>query len=210
MKRLLVLALLLAATVTVAQSHTVTLSCVPNGIAGSNYHFWRTPCAAAISGGVCPAGSEGTFAIVGTAASCSYVDAAVVGNKNYSYYASAFCPTGGVCAANYAINVDSAASNHIGAAIPPDTVPPPSSLTITSMAMNFSHGTTTVTARWAGPVGNATTWRLVSGSTLLSSGTTLTTGSYLLVWSGKKLKTAPVLTVCDPALAVPCVSQTAS
>lgn len=120
---------------TAAGTHTLTLNWTNAAITGINADVWRAPCSAAIAGGVCPTASEGTFVkIAGPLAAATDTDTAVVGNTNYSYYVTSICPTGGTCPANYNTNSDSAPSNHVGAAIPPDALPAPTGLAVTGVS----------------------------------------------------------------------------
>lgn len=163
MKRLaMILALgILAAMPAGAQAHSVTFTIGASSTVGVSYHVWRAPCSAAIASGICPAASEGAFAVIATTTTLTYTDTTVVGNTNYSYKATAFCPTTTSCAANFAVNVDSSDSPHLGAAIPPDPVSPPTSLTLGTVAMNVSGSQAVLSAAWQDAPKNGTEfWRV--------------------------------------------------
>lgn len=120
---------------TAAGTHTVTLGWTNAAITGVNADVSRATCSAAISGGVCPTANEGTFVkIAGPLAAATFTDSAVVGNTNYSYYVTSICPTGGTCPSNYPTNTDSAPSNHVGVAVPPDALPAPTGLAVTGVS----------------------------------------------------------------------------
>ncbi len=165
-----------------AGSHSVSFSWNASTTVGASYHVQRAPCSAAITAGLCPSASEGAFAIIATVTALTYTDATVVGNTNYSYAISAFCPTATACAPNFAVNQDSALSNHIGAAIPPDAVAPASGLAITNIALQHDpvNNTDTLTASWHDPAKRSTDWSAIdtNGKAIVSGSVTSSTGDY--------------------------------
>jgi hypothetical protein len=177
------------------------LSWTAENVSGVNYHVWRAPCSAAITNGQCPTASEGAFAIVSGSSgitTSSYTDSSVLGNTNYSYYVTAFCPSGGTCAPNYSIGLDSAPSNHVGTAIPADPLPSPSGLTITTIATDFSSGNEGLMAAWHEAGTTSTTFTLTNTftGTCLCNGTLESAdGNYILQWAGPQQ--GVTLKVCD-------------
>src|SRR6266436_2821055 len=189
-----------------AGPHSVALSFTASPVTGVSYHVQRAPCSAPISAGVCPSASEGTFAIIATITTLTYTDTTVVGNTNYSYAVSAFCPTSTSCPSNFIVNQDSALSNHVGAAIPPDPVTPPSNLVLTSVTRNSTGANTTITASWTDTPGTTTTYSVLSNGNVVSTSTAFsTTGQYNATWAGKiKPGNSITFLVCDTA---GCVSR---
>lgn len=146
-----------------ASAHSVVLSWTGSTTTGAQYHVFRAPCAVAPVSNVCPTASEGTFVNIASAGvtATTFTDSTVVGNTNYSYYVTAFCPAG-ACPPNFAVSQDSAQSNHVGAAIPPDPVTPPSGLNVTTIAMNFdpNKNQTTFSATYTDPQ-HQNTWQIL-------------------------------------------------
>jgi len=209
MKKLICLvALLLLAIPAKAAPHSVVLTFQPSSVVGVSYHVQRAPCAVAIVAGLCPTTSEGTFAVIATITALTYTDSTVTGNANYSYAVSAFCPTPTSCASNFAVNVDSPLSNHIGAAIPPDPVTPPNNLTLTSVTRNSTGANVIVAAHWTDSPNLTTSYTISSNGTVLNTGTASSTSSdYSLYWQGKTKPGAQItFKVCDSDGA--CATQT--
>jgi len=179
-------------------AHSATLSWTTSSTVGANYHVWRAPCTVALVTGVCPIAGEGSFLIVGTPSTTTFTDSTVVGNTTYSYYVTAFCPTGGTCASNFNLNADSPQSNHVGAAVPGDPVGAPGGLTITNTAKNYSDGNETLTASWYKQSTPTTSYTLIgSTGTLLSQGQLASSdGRYTYQWTGPVQHL--ILRVCDP------------
>lgn len=129
---------LFSETASCQTNHNVTLGWTASITQGvSNYKIYRAPCNVTVTNSICPVASEGTFAYIGqvSAPAITYVDSTVTAGASYSYYVTSLCPSGGGCGQNTAGNTisgESAASMHVGAAIPANTVPPaaPTALTI--------------------------------------------------------------------------------
>lgn len=201
MKRKLITLLLALLSPALAAAHSVGLTWAASSTPGVSYHVQRAPCSAAIAASLCPTASEGTFAVIATVTTLTFSDSTVVGNSNYSYAISAFCPTASSCPANFAVNQDSALSNHVGAAIPPDPVGSPGNLAITSVTKNTTGANVTLTAQWTDAPGTITTYTVLQGSTVLGSNSAFSSsGNYSAVWGGK-VKPGSKITfkVCDPS-----------
>jgi len=201
MKRKLLVALFFVLFPVIVEAHSVGLTWAPSSTPGVSYHVQRAPCSAAIAASLCPTASEGTFAVIATVTTLTFTDSTVVGNSNYSYAISAFCPTASSCPTNFEVNKDSALSNHVGAAIPPDPVGSPGNLAITNVTKNATGANVTLTAQWTDAPGTITTYTILQGSTVLGGNSAFSSsGSYSAVWGGKVKPGAKItFKVCDPS-----------
>lgn len=122
-------------------SHKVTLGWTASATVGvSNYKIYRAPCNVAVTNNVCPVISEGTFAYIGqvSAPAITYTDSTVIAGASYSYYITSLCPSGGGCGTDSNGNPiigESAASMHVGAAIPATPLQPTAPTNVTAIPL---------------------------------------------------------------------------
>ena len=200
LKKLLVLLLisLFAISVQAQTPHSVKI----NASSAYPVFLFRANCSTALVGGLCPSGSEGAFSrINSTASPLPVTDSTVVANTVYSYYLTAYCAG---CSPS-----ESLPSAHIGASVPADgQPPPPTGLSIVSIAMNTVGSTTTLAASFVAPFGDTVTWNIknAAGRIVKSGTTTGGVGVYCIHPTFYNLTYTPLLTVCDNGQ---CVSKSA-
>ena len=188
------LAVLLFAIPTFAQTHSVSLSFNASTTPGvSTYNIYR----ALGVGSSCAAPTQ--CVVVGTIPASGplvFVDLTVVGGTNYSYFATAVCPAAG-CGGGY--TGESGFSNSVSAVVPGTPPAPPTNLSITSIARTISNGTTTIVASWQDKPNVKTAYTLATHTQYLKKGTlSNSSGLYTTSWSGKlSATTAAEFTVCD-------------
>ena len=196
-----------------AGPHSVSLSW--SAVSGATTKVYRANCSAAIAGGVCPTASEGTFTVITSpalsAGTATYTDTNVTQNQNYSYYVTANC-TPPACGNNSTGNPysgESVASNHVGASVPADVVPPPPpSLSITTVASNESGNKQTVTASWRDSAQNTTFTLTNAKSKIFMNGSMYSgNGDFWFYWNGKAQPVPITISICDTAS---CVSRIVS
>ena len=174
--------LLVTPSLVLGQTHTVSLGWQASTTTGVSYNVYRAPCTGTIStSNVCSA--EGTFAKIGNATTLTYVDSTVAAGSNYSYYVTALCGTTGCPTGTQG---ESAASNHIGAAIPFNAPAPPGNLAITSVARYTNpDGSTGIVAKWEGVPNMKMTYAFYGNGKVLTSATVSNaSGVYQANWTG--------------------------
>ena len=192
MKKLL--ALLLFAIPTFAQTHSVSLSFNASTTPGvATYNIYR----ALGVGSSCAAPTQ--CVVIGTVPASgplTFVDTTVVGGTNYSYFATAVCLSTG-CGGGF--TGESGFSNSVSAVVPGTPPAPPTALSITSIVRNISNGTTTIVASWQDKPNVKTTFTLATHTQYLKKGTlSNASGIYSTSWSGKIASTTAVeFNVCD-------------
>lgn len=190
--------LTLGSAVAQAQSASFswTLSNTPGVISQNVY---RAACTGTVSAGVCSTDATASFsALAGgslSATTTSYTDSTVVRGQKYIWYVTAVCPATGACIG------ESIPSSHIAAAIPGSAPNPPTNLTITSVAVNYSPNgqRETVTASWQDAPNTSTIYALFDFATLkaVKQGTVQqSNGMYSITWSGRRRPNL-YLAVCD-------------
>ena len=187
-----------------AQVHNVKVGFtlgVPSGnqTPATGVKLYRAPCAVALVSGLCPTASEGTFAPIAnacTGVTSPCVDATVAGGAVYSYYLTATAGT-----------LESVPSMHIGAAVPADgPPPPPTNLTIVSIAMISTPTQSTVTAKWTAAPGTTRWWLANSNEGTIKTGkVSSTSGKYSMTWTGNRQANPPYFVACDGVICAPAI-----
>jgi hypothetical protein len=161
---------------------------------GVSYHVWRAPCNT-VQNSICTV--EGTFATIATSTATSYIDSTVAAKTNYSYYITAFCPASGC---SDGAQGESIPSNHALAQIPGNAPVPPSSLSLTNVAIQYRGNKVYVSATWKGLVGDKTSFQILSSTgKILDQGTSRIpyNGYASMYWNGSKSSNPTLLKVCD-------------
>lgn len=161
-----------------AQSPSASLSwTLSTNAAVTSQNVYRAPCNGTVTSGTCS--SEGAFAKLpaGTAISptlATFTDSSVTRGQSYSYYVTAVCPASGACVG------ESLPSNHYAASIPGAIPPPPTGLSITSVAMNNVNGQDRFQANWTDSSGATTAFTIfgAQGQVLKQASQTTANGIY--------------------------------
>jgi len=182
-KLLLFLALVAATANAQAVPHSASLSwTLSTNAAVTSQNVYRGACAGTVTTGTCRTDSTATFTKLpaGTALGPgvkTFTDSTVTASTGYIYYVTALCAT---CNPQ-----ESIPSNHIAVVIPADQPPPPTGLTITSVAMNITGTTQTVVAKWSDTSGTEQEFRFSDGNLFVAQGlTSSATGSFAEQWVG--------------------------
>lgn len=166
MKRILsILALIVACSISaLAQTHSASVAWTPSTSAAVvSQNIYRANCAGTVTANVCSTDSTATFtklaAGTGIAASAiSFTDSTVAGGQSYIWYVTAVCPATGTCQG------ESLPSNHIAATIPGTPPPPPTGLSILSVAVTNVNGQDRLQADWTDANGTATAFTIFGGN----------------------------------------------
>lgn len=196
MKKLFALALVLGFSVaTHAQTHSASVTwTLSTSTAVVSQNVYRSA----------DAGVTFTKLAAGTAlgpAVTSFTDSTVAAGASYQYYVTAVCPTTGACVG------ESVPSNKVTAVIPGNPPPPPTGLTIGSVAMNTTGGVETALAKWSDTSGTQQSFFFTDGSKVIAQGLTSSlTGTFAEQWKGTPTSTV-WFTVCNSVGA--CATQKA-
>ena len=166
----------------------------------AGYNMERAICIGTITAGVCsitPPEAAWVKINASVISSTTYTDTAVLAGQKYVYRAKAVCPPLGCTTVPPIIAGESGPSNTVAITIPTDSPQPPTNLSITSVAINFTNGTKTVYAYWLSEPGS-TRWsvRDNAGKVLGYGVSNSAIGSYLMGWAGKG-NSAKTLIVCS-------------
>ena len=153
MKRLLALPLLLLFSLPIlAQTHSASVSrTVSTSTAVISQNVYRSS----------DAGVTFTKLAAGTglaATATTFTDSTAAAGATYQYYVTAVCPTTGACIG------ESIPSNKVTAVIPGNPPPPPTGLTITSVAINNVNGQDRLQVNWTAPTNDSTAFTIFGGN----------------------------------------------
>lgn len=164
--------------------HSVSLSwtaAVTTGVTYTGFNVYRALCTGTVTAAVCSTDSTASFSKLsaGTglpATAVAFTDSTVSAGTNYIYYVTSLCAT---CS-----NQESVPSNHEAVTIPANQPPPPT-LSITSVAINVTGNTETITASWTDSSGTQQSFKFSNGQIFVAQGLTSDpSGNFVQQWSG--------------------------
>jgi hypothetical protein len=153
---------------------------VTTGVVYTGFNVYRATCTGTVTAGVCSTDSTATFAKITATAlpatALSYTDTPLTAATSYIWYVTSLCAT--------CTTTESIPSNHVAGTTTANQPPPPV-LSITSVAMNVTGNTETVTAQWTDTSGTQQAFKFSNGTSFVAQGLTSDpSGNFAQRWTG--------------------------